>query len=141
MSTGLPLPGAKATVSLMGAGWEASLAEAVLLAGFGSKVAALTVAVTVWVPSLTSPASPVMVRVAVAPGASDPIVQVPELVENSAIAVELVFHADCWYSLISPASLGRSWIRSAGTGKGSTAGSSPGARRPMPWPWWLRPAL
>ena len=63
------------------------------------------------------------------------------LVENSAIAVDLVFHADCWYSLISPASLGRSWIRSVRTGKGSTSGSSPGARRPMPWPWWLRPAL
>jgi hypothetical protein len=39
----------------------------------------------------------------------------PVLVENSAIAVDLVFHADYWYSLISPASLGRSWIRSART--------------------------
>ena len=63
------------------------------------------------------------------------------LVENSNIAVDLVFHAGCWYSLISPASLGRSWIRSVRMGKGSTSGSSPGARRPMPWPWWLRPAL
>src|SRR5882762_5841215 len=58
----------------------------------------------------------------------------PVLVENSAIAVDLVFHADCWYSLISPASLGRSWIRSARTGRGTASGSSPGARRPMPWP-------
>jgi hypothetical protein len=65
----------------------------------------------------------------------------PVLVENCAIAVELVFHAGCWYSVISPASLGRGWIGSVGTGKGSTAGSSPGARRPVPWPWWLRPAL
>jgi hypothetical protein len=58
----------------------------------------------------------------------------PVLVENSAIAVDLVFHAGCWYSLISPASLGRSWIRSARTGRGTTSGSSPGARRRMPWP-------
>ena len=63
----------------------------------------------------------------------------PGLVGNFAIAVGLVLHAGCWCSLISPASLGRSWIRSAGTGKGSTSGSSPGARRPMPWPWWLHP--
>ncbi len=54
------------------------------------------------------------------------------LVENSAIAVDLVFHAGCWYSLMSPASLGRSWIRSVRTGKGSTSGSSFGARRAMP---------
>ena len=26
--------------------------------------------------------------------------------------------ADCWYSLISPASLGRGWIRSDGDGEG-----------------------
>jgi len=31
--------------------------------------------------------------------------------------------------LISPASLGWSWIRSARTGRGTTSGSSPGARR------------
>ncbi len=28
-----------------------------------------------------------------------------------------MFHAGCWYSLTSPASLGRSWIRSVRTGK------------------------
>src|SRR5579863_4034195 len=60
---------------------------------------------------------------------------------NPAVAVDLVFHAGCWYSLISPASLGRSWIRSIGTGKGSTSGLSSGVRRPTPWPWWLRPVL
>src|SRR5579859_6973010 len=63
------------------------------------------------------------------------------LVENLAVAVDLVFHAGCWYSLISPASLGRSWIRLIGTGKGSTSGMSSGVRRPMPWRWWLRPVL
>jgi 23S rRNA A1618 N6-methylase RlmF len=56
----------------------------------------------------------------------------PVLIENSAIAVDLVFHAGCWYSLMSPASLGRSWIRSVRTGKGSTSGSSFGARKAMP---------
>jgi YD repeat-containing protein len=58
----------------------------------------------------------------------------PVLVENSATAVDLVFHVGCWYSLISPASLGRSWNRSARVGKGRMPGSSSGARRPMPWP-------
>jgi hypothetical protein len=29
----------------------------------------------------------------------------------------------------------------AGTGKAMMSGSSSGARRPMPSPWWLRPVL
>jgi hypothetical protein len=47
--------------------------------------------------------------------------QDPVLVENPAVAVDLVFHAGCRYSLISPASLGRSWIWSIRTGKGRMA--------------------
>jgi hypothetical protein len=43
----------------------------------GSGAIAEAVAVTVWVPSATLPARPVMVRVTDAPYASDPIVQVP----------------------------------------------------------------
>jgi hypothetical protein len=39
---------------------------------------------------------------------------VPVLVENSATSAELGFHAICRYSLISPASLVRRWIRVAG---------------------------
>jgi hypothetical protein len=65
----------------------------------------------------------------------------PVLVDNAATAVDLVFHAERWYYLISPASLGRSWIWSVRAGKGSTSGSSSGARSIMPWPWWLRPLL
>jgi hypothetical protein len=42
----------------------------------------------------------------------------PVLVENSVTGVGLGFHAACWYSLISPASLVRRWIRAAGTGAG-----------------------
>ena len=66
---------------------------------------------------------------------------VPVLVENSATSGDLVFHAACPYSLISPASLVRRWIRVAGPGKALTFGASSGARRSMPWPWWLRPVL
>jgi hypothetical protein len=66
--------------------------------------------------------------------------RLPVLVDNAATAVDLVFHAERWYSLISPASLGRSWIWSVRAGKGSTSGSSSGARSIMPWPW-LRPLL
>jgi hypothetical protein len=65
----------------------------------------------------------------------------PVLVENSATSAGLVFHAACRYSLISPASLARRSTRAAGTGKTMTPGASFGARRPMPWPWWLRPVL
>jgi hypothetical protein len=63
------------------------------------------------------------------------------LVENSATTAGLGFHADCRYSLISPASLARRSTRAAGTGKAMTSGASSGARRPMPSPWWLRPVL
>ena len=42
----------------------------------------------------------------------------PVLAGNFAIAVGLVFHAGCCYSLISPASLSRSRIRPAGDGEG-----------------------
>jgi hypothetical protein len=52
----------------------------------------------------------------------------PVLVENSAVAVDLMFHAGCWYSLMSPASLGRSWVRSVRPEKGRTSGSSFGAQ-------------
>jgi hypothetical protein len=65
----------------------------------------------------------------------------PLLVENSATTAGLGFHADCRYSLISPASLARRSTRAAGTGKAMTSGVSSGARRPMPSPWWLRPVL
>ena len=65
----------------------------------------------------------------------------PVLVENSATTAGLGFHADCRYSLISPASLARRSTRAAGTGKAMTSGASSGARRPMPSPWWLRPVL
>jgi hypothetical protein len=58
----------------------------------------------------------------------------PVLVENSATSADLVFHAACRYSLISPASLVRRWIRVAGPGKAMTFGASSGARRSMPWP-------
>ena len=46
----------------------------------------------------------------------------------------LGFHAACRYSLISPASLARRWIRAGGMRKAMTSGSSSGARRPMPSP-------
>jgi hypothetical protein len=65
----------------------------------------------------------------------------PVLVENSAANAGLGFHADCRYSLISPASLARRSTRAAGTGKAMTSGASSGARSPMPSPWWLRPVL
>jgi alkyl hydroperoxide reductase subunit AhpC len=63
------------------------------------------------------------------------------LVENSATSAGLGFHAACRYSLISPASLVRRWIRAGGMGKAITFGASSGARSPMPSPWWLRPVL
>jgi hypothetical protein len=75
---------------------------------------------------ITAPEPPPITATATKPAAT------PVLVENSTIAVDLVFHAGCWYSLMSPASLGRSWIRSVLPGKGSTSGSSFGARRAMP---------
>ena len=65
----------------------------------------------------------------------------PVLVENSATSAGLGFHAAGRYSLISPASLVLRWIRVAGTGKAMTSGSSSGARRFIPSPWWLRPVL
>jgi len=43
---------------------------------------------------------------------------------NSVTDAHLVLHAACWYSLISPASLARRWIRAAGTGEAMTSGSS-----------------
>ena len=58
----------------------------------------------------------------------------PVLVENSGTSADLGFHAVCRYSLISPASLARRWIRAAGPGKAMTSGLSSGARRPMPLP-------
>jgi len=66
---------------------------------------------------------------------------VPVLVENSAAGADLGFHAACRYSLISPPSLARRWIRVAGPGRAITSWSSSGARRLMPLPWWLRPVL
>ena len=67
--------------------------------------------------------------------------QTDVLVENSATSAGLGFHAAGRYSLISPASLVLRWIRVAGTGKAMRSGSSSGARRFMPSPWWLRPVL
>jgi hypothetical protein len=58
----------------------------------------------------------------------------PVLVENSATGTGLDFHAACRYSLISPASLARRWIRAVGPGKAMTSGLSSGAGRPMPLP-------
>jgi hypothetical protein len=72
---------------------------------------------------------------------SSPPCLMPVLVENSATGTGLGFHAACRYSLISPASLVRRWIRVAGMGKAMTSGASSGARRAMPLPWWLRPVL
>jgi len=63
------------------------------------------------------------------------------MVENSATGAGLGFHAACRYSLMSPASRARRWIWAAGTGKAMRSGSSSGARRFMPLPWWLRPVL
>jgi hypothetical protein len=63
------------------------------------------------------------------------------MVENPATGAGLGFYAACRYSLISPASRALRWIRAAGTGKVMRSGSSSGARRPMPSPWWLRPVL
>lgn len=63
------------------------------------------------------------------------------LVENLTAGADLGFHAACWYSLISPASLVRRRMRAGGTGKAMTSGASSGARRSMPSPWWLRPVL
>jgi integrase len=63
----------------------------------------------------------------------------PVLVENS--GADLGFHAAYRYSLISPPSLARRWIRVAGPGRAITSWSSSGARRLMPLPWWLRPVL
>jgi hypothetical protein len=65
----------------------------------------------------------------------------PLLVENSGTSTGLGFHDACRYSLMSPASLARRRIWVAGTGKAMTSGSSSGARKPMPSPWWLRPVL
>ena len=42
------------------------------------------------------------------------------LVEYSATRLGLVFHAACWYSLISPASLVLRWIRAARVEKAMT---------------------
>jgi len=70
--------------------------------------------------------------------------ELPVLVENSGTGADLGFHAVCRYSrysLISPASLVRRWIREAGTGKAMTSRLSSGARSSMPSPWWLRPVL
>ena len=50
------------------------------------------------------------------------------------------FHAVCRYSLISPASRARRWIRASGTGQVMSSRSSSGAQA-MPSPWWLRPVL
>ena len=84
-------------------------------------------------------------------GAENPVIAVdlvsrgrsswPVMVENPATGAGLGFYAACWYSLISPASRALRWIRAAGTGKVMRSGSSSGARRPMPSPWWLRPVL
>jgi hypothetical protein len=65
----------------------------------------------------------------------------PVLIENSGTSADLGFHAICRYSLISPASLVRRWMRVAGTGKAMTSRVSSGARSSMPSPWWLRPVL
>lgn len=65
----------------------------------------------------------------------------PVVVENSATGRDLQVQAACQYSWMRPPRTVRRWIRSFGTGNAITFGSSFGARRPMPWPWWLRPAL
>jgi len=77
MSTWFEAPGPGVMTASTGGCRDVSDAEAVSLTELWSNVAALTVAVTVWAPSLTAAAKAVMVSVAVAPGASDPIAHVP----------------------------------------------------------------
>src|ERR1700722_4441713 len=65
-------PGAAGLAALYTEAVQVTVPGALMSIGFG-----LFGAVTVWVPADTSPARPVMVRVAFVPGAGDPIVQVP----------------------------------------------------------------
>ena len=64
----------------------------------------------------------------------------PVLVENSVTGSGLDFHAAGRYSLSSPPRCCRRRIVSMRAGTGIMSGSS-GARRSIPLPWWLRPAL
>ena len=65
----------------------------------------------------------------------------PVLVENSVTGSGLDFHAAGRYSLSSPPRPCRRRILSIRAGNGIMFGSSSGARRSIPSPWWLRPAL
>ena len=69
------------------------------------------------------------------------LVIVPVLVENSVTGSGLDFHAAGRYSFSSPPRPCRRRILSIRAGNGIMFGSSLGARRSIPSPWWLRPAL
>lgn len=65
----------------------------------------------------------------------------PVLVENSVTGSGLDFHAAGRYSLSSPPRHCQPRIVSIRTGDGIIFGSSSGARRRIPSPWWLRAVL
>jgi hypothetical protein len=67
--------------------------------------------------------------------------RMPVLVENSVTGSGLDFHAAGLYSLSSPPRHCRRRILSIRAGRGFVFGSSSGARKRIPLPWWLRPVL